>query len=408
MLEGSIRKAGSTIRITAQLIDAQTDKHLWSQTYDRELTVENVFAVQDEIATAIVAELSKSLQVGLDAGRSAHAQPGTRDIDAYQLYLRAQQRFRIRSFDNLPGTIDLFRQVVQLDPEFAAGWASLAAALYVAPGWGLTDSDYLESAVAAANKALRLDDSLSLPYAVLAEVETESGRPDEYLRAFELFDKALDRDPNDATTLLWRAIDYTIVGYFEPAIADLSRCLELEPGYPNCERYLALVNLYTGKEDEAIRLFELGLQHGATSQFAPFVQAYAARGDYRSVLFLLQMEFLGDDRPYSLDRRYRAITDPHFDFERERREFEIEYKVATDTELDWSSLGNQELLQLRKFDALSPDKFTAVWWYPGSAQFKASPHRKRLIREIGAYDYWLAKGFPPQCRPLGDDDFECD
>ena len=94
VLEGSVRKAGDTIRVTAQLIDGETDKHLWSDTYDRSLTAENVFAIQDEIATSIVAALRASIE--LPDTSTPHVSVSTDNLDAYELYLQARGLFNAR------------------------------------------------------------------------------------------------------------------------------------------------------------------------------------------------------------------------------------------------------------------------------------------------------------------------
>jgi adenylate cyclase len=122
ILEGSVRKAGNRVRITAQLIDAGSDRHLWSETYDRELT--DIFAIQDEIAKAIVAALRGTL--GEPAGSDdVVVRADTDNLDAYQTYLKARELFLTRT--RLDESVRLFEQVVALDPEFARGWEGLAA-----------------------------------------------------------------------------------------------------------------------------------------------------------------------------------------------------------------------------------------------------------------------------------------
>src|SRR5210317_902904 len=163
VLEGSVRKSGETVRITAQLIDADTDLHLWSETYDRTLTAESVFEVQDDIAQAIVEQLG--IIMDGDAVAPSHASD-TKNISAYELYLEAWQLFVERR--SLPRAIGLFEQAVAADPGFARAWSGLAATYNVAPGWGFNDRGYSTLAREAAETAIRLNPELSLPYAVLA------------------------------------------------------------------------------------------------------------------------------------------------------------------------------------------------------------------------------------------------
>ena len=162
VLEGSVRKSGDKVRITAQLIEAGNDRHLWSQTYDRELT--DIFVIQDEIANAIVAALRGSLVPDARPASAVKVVADTGNMQAYELYLKARENFIARR--DLPQTTDMFQRVVALDPKFARGWEGLAAVASVAPSWGFKDRDYRTLSAQAADRALELDPSLSMPWAV--------------------------------------------------------------------------------------------------------------------------------------------------------------------------------------------------------------------------------------------------
>ena len=409
ILEGSVRKSGDMVRITAQLIDGRTDKHLWSQTYDRVLSAENLFAIQDEIARAIVTELSKSLQIEAAPTDKPMVSVATENLDAYQLYLRARDTFRQRSRENIPDIVEMLEKAIELDSDYAQAWAGLAAVSVVAPSWGVTGRNFEQLAEDAAQRALELDDSLGLPYAVLGSILRNSV-PVDFVRAFGFYEQALERDPKAVNALLWRGIDWMNVGSFAAAAADLQRCLEIDPLYENCRRFLALTRLFAGDTETALSLFEHGVAQGATSQNSMFVLAYIGEGDLRSGLLLLA---LGDlafaESPVSVDVLYRALTDPAFEFDREWQKFLIEYEVKNGSQFeDTGSLDPFTALVLRKYDALEPGPYSAFWWHPYAPDFLASPYRKELIRRMGIYDYWREAGFPPQCRPLGENDFECD
>lgn len=409
VLEGSVRKSGDTVRITAQLVDASTDKHLWSQTYDRVLSAENLFAIQDEIARAIVSELSKSLQIETTPADKPMVSVATQNLDAYQLYLRARDAYRQRNQENIPGIVEMLETAIELDPDYAQAWAGLAAVSVIAPSWGVTGRDFEQLAEEAAQRAIELDDSLALPYAVLGSMSSNSV-PAEYARAFDYYDLALERDPNAVNALLWRGIDRLNVGFFEAATTDLEHCVQIDPFYENCRRFLALTHLFAGDTETALRLFERGVARGATSQSSMFVLAYIGEGDLRAGLLLLALEDLAfGEIPVDVDVLFRALTDPSFDFDREWQKFLIEYEGKTGSQFEETgSLPSFTALILRKYDALEPDPFSPLWWHPYAPDFLASPYRKQLIRETGVYDYWREAGFPPQCRPLGQDDFECD
>ena len=407
ILEGSVRKSGNQIRITAQLIDANTDKHLWSQTYDRELTTENVFAIQDEIAKAIVSELGKSLDSESLDGEAVSSKADTENLDAYELYLRGREGFLARSYSTIPTTIETLQKAVELDPGFARAWAALAAISSIAEGWGYDDRGYRELSLEAAQRAISLDDSLSTPYAVLGMDLVERLHGD-YVAAFDLYEQALKRDPKDVTALLWRAIAHLSVGQLDAAADDLLRCRAVDPAYEHCRQFLAVAYIYLGEKQKAYTLFEQGIAQKGTAYAQIFAFSLAADGDYRSALLALKVYFLAFQDVTPPEPLIRALMEPGFDHEAELRQFIIEMEARTGKEFDWSKASSFIGVAFRSYENIHPTVNLADWWNPAFPHFLASPHRKRVIREMGVYDYWRASGFPPQCRPVGDDDFECD
>jgi TolB-like protein len=165
VLEGSVRKDGDRIRITAQLIEAGTDTHLLSENFDREFT--DIFAIQDEIANAIVNALTGEL--GIDGEKAVTVEAATENLDAYEMYLTARELFIAR--EQLPESIRLFQKAVELDPNFARAWAGLGAVEVVGNDWIFGDGiDHAPLAKEAAEKALSLNPDLSMPLAVLGLV----------------------------------------------------------------------------------------------------------------------------------------------------------------------------------------------------------------------------------------------
>ena len=407
ILEGSVRRSGNQIRITAQLIDADTDKHLWSQTYDRELSTENVFAIQDEIGKAIVSELGKSLQLDSLAAETVSAKADTQNLDAYELFLRGREGFLARSYSTIPTTIETLQKAVELDPGFARAWAALAAISSIAEGWGYLDRGYRELSLEAARRAISLDDSLSMPYAVLGMDLIERTHGD-YVGAFDLFAEALKRDPKDVTALLWRAIGRLSAGELDGAVDDLLRCRAVDPGYEHCRQFLAVAYIYLGEKQKAYALFEQGVAQKGTAYTQVFAFALASDGDYRSALLALRVNFLALQEVTPPDPLIRALMEPDFDYEGELRQYIIEMEASTGEKFDWSETSSYVAVVFRSYENVHPTINLADWWNPSFPDFLASPHRKRVIREMGVYDYWRARGFPPQCRPVGEDDFECD
>lgn len=273
ILEGSVRKSGHKVCITAQLIDASNDRHIWSETYDRELT--DIFAIQDEIANAIVVALRGSL-AGQKGQSVVKVKVDTTNMQAYEIYLKARELFIARS--DLAESVRLFEQVVEMDPNFARGWEGLAAVTAVVESWGIIDRNYNAMVVPAAERALKLDPALSMPWAALAMAQQNEQNVD-WAKALELSAKAIQADPKNATAYLWRSIAWLNLGFFDQAIADQDSCLRVDPAYKNCTRWKAQSYIYTGDDSKAMDLFEQGVASGfVTNRANSFVPSMVKSG----------------------------------------------------------------------------------------------------------------------------------
>ncbi|MGB5411887.1 MAG: hypothetical protein WBN09_10190, partial [Woeseiaceae bacterium] len=401
VLEGSVRKSGDSVRITAQLIDARTDQHLWSETYDRTLTAESVFEVQDDIAKSIVEQLG--IIMDADAVVASHV-ADTSNIDAYELYLEAWQLFVERR--SLPRAIELFEQAVAADPGFARAWSGLAATYNVAPGWGYLDRDYNALARKAAGTAIELNPDLSLPYAVLG-LELTVHRPVDYEQSLALLDEALARNSKNTTAYLWRTVVYLDLGYFDRAESDAQQCLEIDPAYEICRSFLAMAALFAGDTARAVEIHEASLRGGFYGNSDPFLYLYLATGEERTTLIALAARNAANGTNNATAYEYRAMTDPTFDYQAEKTLVDQAYFRAGETEPAYNPEDPAYLFTYRQYDRLSAID-QPYWWFAYPQDFRSSPHRKRLMREIGLPEYWRKRGFPAQCRPLGADDFECD
>ncbi len=400
VLEGSVRKAGDTVRITAQLIDAQSDKHLWSETYDRTLSAESIFEIQDEIAGAIV----KQLGVLITGTGAPKIVADTQNLEAYELYLHAHKLFIERS--DILGAIDVFEQAVAADPAFARATAGLAAAYVIAPGWSYTDRDYYALAKDAADKAIALDPALSLAYAARGlELALRSDADLEAVLAN--YDKAVELDNQEATTVFWRGMFLTDLGYFNRAARDLTRCLEIDPAYEICRRGLAMVRLVAGDIDEAERLYEEGLLRGFNGNSTAFLFLQIEQGKPLAVLSFLSS--LQDSRglDWLIEPQFNAMIDRNFEFEAVQRSIEAPYEASMGEALNWTTRQYLAFF-FRNYAAITKAPDNPFWWFPYPEDFKQSPHRKRMIRDFGIFAYWQKHGYPPQCRAVGADDFECD
>jgi adenylate cyclase len=312
-LEGSVRRAGDTVRITAQLIDASTDQHEWSQSFDRPLSTASLFAIQDEIAKNIVDHLAATMGSAADVAGPVARKADTANEDAYDLYLKGRSLFIARSKENLAATARILKLAVAKDPKFARAWEMLGAVLVTQHYWAVGDESDIQAGVDAVEMALRLDPNLSLAYAVRGEVQGDmvpSRGAVGWEESSESYSRAIEHDGTNATAFAWRAMDYAVLGYFDLTIQDYQRCLDIDPAYENCRLHLAVAYLYLGRTDDALRLYELGLENGYLTNDLPFAPALAAHGDRFGALSILAQEFRDD--PQLIRPLFRALTDPTF------------------------------------------------------------------------------------------------
>ena len=262
LVEGSVRKQGDRLRITAQLIDAESSFHLWSEAYDR--TIDDVFAVQEEIAEAIAEELQVSL--GLDEQASLVAP--TADLDAYEMYLTGRARMRERGA-GVHEAVRLFEAVVARDSAFAPGWAGLAQAYALTPFYepgAVTDETgadiwgpALDASEQAAVRALAID-----PRAAGAEIALGNVFRDrwEWEQAEAHYLRALEIDPDDAEAHQQYAELLAAVGREDEALRSARRSVALDPTSAIRLNVLAYILLQNDRAEESIAQAELAIVHG--------------------------------------------------------------------------------------------------------------------------------------------------
>jgi len=397
VLEGSVRKAGNRVRITAQLIDASTDRHLWSDTFDRDLV--DIFAIQDEIANAIVDALRSELGVLADS-RPVSVSVATENLDAYELYLQARGLFIAR--DRLEESIRLFEQAVELDPEFARAWEGLGAVYAVAESWDILDREYSKLALMASHKALEINPELSMPLAVIGSKTIDLER--DFIGGMAFLDRAINNDPKNATTYLWRGISWATLGFNDRAIADVKSCLELDPHYENCRRHLARYQLIAGNTESALELFQMGVESGFEGSEAPFYQPLMNSGNRLAVAYGLWAR-KGDDRSFPAGIILDALELPDMDHSDGLKKFLSWLEVKGENPALWS----EYLMILGTYEYVAPVDFSNSWvWDPAKEKFRRSAKFKPFVRELGVTVYWRQVDFPPRCRPLDEEDFECD
>lgn len=223
VLEGSVRKAGNRLRITAQLVNVADDSHLWSERYDREM--EDVFVVQDEIARAIVEALKIKL-VGEEKCQLVKC--ATNSIEAYNLYLQGRFHWNKRSKEGFERAIKYFERALQIDPNYAPAYAGLADCYTLLASYGyINPQEGFPKAREAALKALDLNEALAEAHASLAAIKLNYDQ--DLQRAEQEIERAIELNPNYATAHHWHAATLLGLGRIEEALAAIQRALELDP-----------------------------------------------------------------------------------------------------------------------------------------------------------------------------------
>lgn len=416
VLEGSVRKAADTIRITAQLIDAESDQHLWSDTYDRQLTAENVFAIQDEIARAITDALADRLDVTIEG---AEISGGTDDIDAYEAFLAGRENFINRNYDNLPRSVELLEAAVEADPEFGRAHGWLAMGYVVSPSWGFTGRDYKVLARRSAERALELDADNAAALTASAFLAREHPIND-YARAIELYGRAIAADPQFPTAHVWLAQTWRNLGFFDKAERAVERCLEVDPQYPICIYTYAEIASMQGRYEASTERLKKIFETSHQEAYPQFLGTVAERGD-EMLLYLMLRELAdlvgGPDSRWMVADLMRALGDEQYDRSAALDQFEarIRSERAPGEAMPDAYSATAYILAFGAFERVPTEtesEATGWWWFRGYPGMNDSPQRKRAMIARGLPDYWFEHGFPPQCRPIvdasGEDDFECD
>ena len=251
LLEGSVRKAGPRIRITAQLIDATTGKYVWAERYDRQL--EDIFDLQDEIRQKIVFALKVTLT---PEEQARFRRAPTVSLEAYDAYLRGvEMMWRFTSEAN-GSARELFSEAIQLDPNYAAAYAQLGFAYWITwiTQWTDDPPTAMKQAAEQAKRALVLDDQLALGHRIIGVVSVFQ---QQYAQARRSIERAIELDPNDAEHLVMYAAVLTFSGRPYEALTALERGMRLNPHTPYIHSYfMGVTRLVLGEYDRAVQALE--------------------------------------------------------------------------------------------------------------------------------------------------------
>jgi TolB-like protein len=406
ILEGSVRKQGDRVRITAQLVRTDNDFHLWSETYDGDLS--DVFELQERIARAI----TDQLKVVLAAGQKDRLVPvATSNAEAHALYLQATAVFNRRDGAHFPEAIVDLKQAIRLDPNYARAHARLASLHVIANNYtGVDQAESLAACEHEAGLAIGLDPSLAEPHAALGTMH-EYRR--EWLPARVEAERAVELDPSDTLAQFWLGLNQVDAGYLALGTATIDHALSIDPLLPNALGWRAYLDFEAGNPDSSRRRAQLSVEQGlvgAERQLAMLARAEGRNADAIALFTRGAKPLLigfPDDASAVLARglygdgaeRARAIAmvDAYL---------AARPRVVT-AAAPWALLQLGEpvrALALAQDPQTSNDTLflTYLWTSPGTAA-RRSPQFTRFVHAMGLPDVWARFGPPDKCRQDGGD-----
>ncbi len=280
VLEGSVRKAGATLRITAQLVKAADGYHLWSGAYERE--IKDVFAVQEEISRSIANALRVRLTRSLAESR-------TTDVEAYNFYLKGRYHWNKRTEEGLRRSIEYFEQSIARDRKWAVSHAALADSYALLASYGVVaPAEAMKKAKEAASEALRLDETMAQAHATLGFVR--SFREWDWRAAEQEYKRAIELNPGYATARQWYAGCLRAVGRTDEALAEMKRAQELDPLSLAAGRDLGRVFLSMRQYERAVEQYRkvLELEPNFPSAYMHLGMAYEEMRMHREAVEALE------------------------------------------------------------------------------------------------------------------------
>jgi TolB-like protein len=409
MLEGSVRRDGEMVRITAQLIRASDGFHLWSESYDRK--IESIFAVQDEISQQIAEALQVSLGIAGESESTA-----TTDPEVFDLFLQGRALHRQRGAENLLNALDLFRSALDIDPEFAPAWAGLSHSLNVVTAYASREEidelgDVDNQSLQAAQKALELDPKLATALHAMANNHLARFQ---WSKAETYYEQALAMDP-ESTDIMEDYGHFLLYSWrTEEARQVADRMISLDPYVP-VFRYMAMRVYHTlgdvqrwGEHIEAASAISAELLNVQLQKFYYLLTRKDFAGAYE---FAGELNLRGRMTPESFRSMVDWVANPSTEpteiqmnallFFSEGALVAGRYELWLDLVLGDENRSWEDVLVNLSHLSSFADKEQYV-------SLHADPRTKAWLQRSRLPDYWRTNGWPPRCRPLGVDDFVCE
>jgi len=414
ILEGSVRRSGVKLRITAQLIRSDDGFHLWSDTYDREIA--DIFDIQDEIAKDVADKLAISL--GLDG--YSRAQERTEDLLVYENYLKAKQLYLERGRDNLDTALALLNEATQKDPDYAPAWAVLASVYSVYGAYVPVDEAkekdryWQDLGRSAAERAIELDPELAEAIALVGVFYYYDF---DFITAYEYYDRALALAPDSHEILDIVAQSGHEVGYFDESLQAITRASEIDPLVPMYRNGKAWAYRTKVELEKAIVSANRAIELDPTLEF-PYNNlrfTYADLKNLEGIRATIKRAVDNGAYPDEYLEAYQPlfdIIDKHSATEHEAALRQL-VQQTSNQELELLILNylkdvNGLIAHLEKNNWDRPFRTNPGLFWIRTPDYYANQRWKEQVRKDGVLALWQSRGFPTHCKPVGDDDFECE
>lgn len=388
ILDGSVRKAGNRLRITAQLINIIGDFHLWSEKYDRDM--EDIFAIQDDISQAIVSKLKIEL---IGDERALLTKRYTENLKAYHLYLKGRHFWNKRTKQSLKQSIGYFEQAIKIDPEYALAYTGLADAYNILGSYEmLPPLEAYPKAKEAAMRALEIDDTLAEAYTSLARVKNRFDW--DWSGSEEYFKKAIELNSSYPMGHSWYSILLRSLGRFDEALTIINKALELDPLSLPINTTIGSIFYFAQKYDQAIIQCKKALELDPNFTWAHAILASAylqkflfekAIAEFKKAVFLSKASTwyvaeLAHAYAVTGDKN-KALNSLDKLLEQSKREYVPVAEIA----MIYTGLNNKEkaIEWLEKAFIERSDKLVNLNVEPRLGNLRSEPKFKALLKKMG-------------------------
>ena len=403
IIEGSINSADNKIRVSATLIEVNSDRNLWTETYDREL--EDIFTVQDEISTAI----TSALRIELIGSKITREAPTT-NMEAYTLYLKGHDLFLNRSRENIEQAIELLNAAIELDKNFAEAWADLASCYTVLNSYGkvMDETQANQLALNNALKAVELNPNLAQGWAVKGYINIKELKRREAQKSLE---KATTLNPRNETAWMWLGSSYTSAGFIKEATHAYKMAVEIAPESALNHGNLGRNYMMLGDVENAAKSIDISLYMGWWPASIEKAAIALMKNDRDLVIREYSNVLTNFGQPPN--EKLADYVDAYFD-----KSLISETKTLLNEDMKTGNiqaiLGALLLLDGKIFITFVEKNnidvlitLAHIFRPPFRPLLNQQPVKNYLLK-IGLVDYWRSYKWPVFCHPVGVNDFKCD